>query len=293
MEIELARIYVKVIQAGSFSKAAEILKLPKSTVSRAVAKLEAETGTKLMARTTRSLTMTEAGRDFYEACLPAVSALEDAHKNLLGKDKKISGVLKITAPEDMGLTVIAPTIAALSLQYPALTFELSFTDDVVDIVKDGFDMAIRLGKRKDSGLKLKQAGEIVLIAVASPKYLSTHPKLKHPSDLADHACISHVWSKQWTMKSNKATINVQVKSKVSGNHMLSMLKLAVAGCGVTFVPKYLCDSYLKSGELVQVLPDWKSPPVMASIITTFAPSSSAKLKVTVDALHQAITKALK
>jgi LysR family transcriptional regulator for bpeEF and oprC len=293
MEMEHSRIFIKVIQAGSFTGAAEILKLPKSTVSRAIAKLEADTGTKLLIRTTRSLMMTEAGKEFYDACLPAVLKLEDAHKNLLGRDKKISGLIKLTAPEDLGLSVIAPAIAELSLKYPSLNFEFSFTDDVVDVVTNGFDIAIRLGKRKDSGLKLKQAGEIVLIAVASPKYLSSKKKIQHPSDLKDHTCLSHFWSKQWTMKSQNGVIKVPVRTKIVGNQMISMLKFAVLGCGIAFVPKYLCEPYLKSRDLIHVLPQWKSPPIITSIMTPVAPSSSAKLKLVVDVIYNAIAKAVR
>ncbi len=293
MELELSRIFVKVIQTGSFSKAAEVLKLPKSTVSRAISKLEFETGTKLMVRTTRSLTMTEAGRNYFEQCLPAIVILEEANKSLKDKDKSISGLVRITAPEDMGASVISSAIAKLSLKYPSLNFELSFNDAVVDIVKDGFDVAIRLGKRKDSGLKLKHAGEIVLIAVASPKYLKGKNKISHPAELKDHICLSHFWSKQWLMKSKSGKAEVNVKSKVTGNQMLSMIRMASEGSGVAFVPKYLCDSYLKEGKLVHVLPEWKSPPIQVSIITPIAPSTAARIKVTVDTIHEAIIEALK
>jgi len=293
MEIELSRIFVKVIQSGSFSKAAEILKLPKSSVSRAVARLENETGTKLIVRTTRSLTLTEAGREFYEACLPAILTLEEAGKNLQDKDKSISGLVKITAPEDLGYSVVSSALAKLSLKYPALSFEFSFTDRLIDVVKEGFDVAIRIGKRKDSGLKLKPAGEVILIAVASPKYLSGKKKIIHPSDLKDHICLSHIWSKQWSLKSAKGKSQIPIKTKFAGNQMLTIIKLALAGCGVALVPKYLCEPHLQSGELVHVLPDWKSPPVHVSIMTPIAPSTVARIKVTVDALSEEISKALK
>lgn len=293
MEIELIRIFVKVIQAKSFSAAALNLKLPKSTVSRAVAKMEIETGTKLIVRTTRSLSLTPAGKDFYEACLPAVFTLEEAHKNLMGKDKQISGLVKITAPEDLGYSVIANAVAHLSIKYPGLNFEFNFTDGVIDIIKDGYDVAIRLGTRKDSGLKLRQAGEVVLIAVASPKYLAKNNKILEPSDLKTHVCLSHFWSKHWLMKSSKGKIEIPIRPKTTGNHMLSLLKMAIAGNGVAFVPKYLCETYISSGKLIHILPDWKSPPILVSIITPFAPSTVMRVKVTVDAIYEALQIALK
>lgn len=292
MDIALVRIFVKVVQNGSFSKAADLLKLPTSSVSRAIARLEAEAGAKLLIRTTRSLTLTQTGRDYYEECLPAILAIEEAHKNIQGRDKVLSGSVKITAPEDLGISVIAPAIAGLSLKYPNLNFEFLFTDDVVDIVKEGFDIAIRFGKRKDSGLKLKQAGEVFLIAVASPKYLSNKPKIIGPSDLKNHLCLSHFWSKHWKLKSQKSSVEIAIKTKITGNHMIAMLELAVEGCGVAFVPRYLCEPYLKTGKLINVLEDWKSPPILVSIITPMPISTSARVKVSVEAIHEAIAHAL-
>jgi LysR family transcriptional regulator for bpeEF and oprC len=293
MEVDLSRIFVKVIQNGSFSKAAELLKLPNSAVSRAISKLEYDSGTKLIIRTTRSLRMTEAGRKYYEECLPAILMLEEANKNLQGKDNSVSGLVKITAPEDLGYSVISTAIANLALKYPTLNFELHFTDHIVDIINDGFDVAVRLGKVKDSGLMLKQAGEVILIAVASPKYLKGKKKISIPIDLKEHICLSHFWSKEWTMKSNKTKLNIKIETKIFGNQMMSMIKMASEGCGVAFVPKYLCEPQLKSGELVQVLSQWNSPPIQVSIITPMAPSTTARIRVTVDAISNAISNALK
>ena len=292
MNIEASQIFVNVIHSGSFSKAAIALNLPKSTVSRTISKLENETGTKLIVRTTRSLSLTEAGREYYEDCLPAILRLEEANKKLLNKDKSISGLVKLTAPEDLGHTVVTKALAKLTLKHPDLSFEFSFTDKIVDVVKDGFDIAIRLGKRQDSSLKLKPAGEFNLILVASPKFLAKFKKISHPSDLKDHVCISHSWSKTWKLKSSKSKSEVSLKSKLVGNQMLSMIKLARSGCGVSFVPNYLCENYLKTGELVQLLPEWKSPPVLVSIITTVTPSSVARIKVTVEAISNEISNVL-
>lgn len=292
MEIELNRIFVKVVQSGSFTNAAKILKLPKSSVSRAVAKLELSTKTKLLMRTTRNLNLTQAGKEFFEACAPAIVILEEAQKRLEDKEKNIAGLIRITAPEDLGMSVVAPTIAKLSLKYPDLNFEFNFTDAVVDIVKDGYDIAVRIGIRVDSGLKLTQAGEVTLIAVASPKYLAKKDKIIHPNDLKILDCLSHNWSKQWILKSSKATVKIPVKAVIVGNQMITLLDMAISGCGVALAPKHLCEPYLKSGKLVHVLPDWKSQPIPASIITPVAPSSSMRLKTAVTAIADALKKAL-
>lgn len=295
MEIELIRIFVKVVQNGSFSRAADLLRLPKSTVSKAISKLEAETGTTLLLRTTRSLTLTQSGRGFYESCLGPIHQLEDAHKSLYGQDSILTGTLKITAPEDLGSYVIAPAIAELSLQHPELYFELVYTDDVLDLVKDGFDIAIRIGRLNDSNLKVKRTGEVTLIPVAAPQYLKNRTKIKQPSDLKEHHCLSLQFAsttERWTLRSQKGTTHTEIKTKIAANQMTSLLQMALAGGGVALVPSYLSQTHIDAGYLIRVLPEWSSPGISAAIITPLAPSSSARLKITIDHLSVALTKSL-
>ena len=181
MEIELIRIFVKVVQQSSFSRAAEILKVPKSTVSKAITRLEYETGAKLLLRTTRSLTLTAVGRAFYETCMGPIQTLEEAQKSLNGNESILTGLVRVTAPEDLGIEIIAPTIGELSRKHPLLNFELNYTDDIVDLIKEGFDIAIRIGKLPESSLKVKRIGEIQIIPVASPKYLKNASKIFNPN----------------------------------------------------------------------------------------------------------------
>ena len=296
VEIELTRIFVKVVQNNSFSRAADILKMPKSTVSKAVTRLERETGTKLLMRTTRSLTLTAAGRGFYEASLGPILQLEDAQKSLHGQDSILTGVVKLTAPEDLGSFVIAPAIAELSQRHPDLRFELEYTDEIVDLVKDGFDLAVRIGRPTDSTLKLKRIGEVILIPVASAQYLKGKDKIRQPIDLTAHACFSvHIQGStdRWTLKSAKGTVHVPIKSKISSNQMTSLMQMALVDGGVAFVPSFLCKQHIENGELIRLLPDWSGVGIPASIVTPLAPSSSARLKLTVDHLHSALSAALK
>ena len=284
------------IQNQSFSRAAEILKMPKSSVSRAISRLERESGTKLIVRTTRSLTLTAAGRVFYEASIGPVIQLEDAQKSLYGKDSILTGLVRITAPEDWGALVVAPAIADLSSQHKDLTFELSYTEEIVDLVKDGFDIAIRIGRIPDSDLKLKRVGEIDMIAVASPRYLKTASRIKQPQDLRGQVCISfgqQTMARKWTLRSPKGTMHVPIKTKISSNHMTSLLYLVEAGGGVALLPSFLCKAQLSIGKLIDVLPGWRSPSFPVSIVTPLQPSSSARLKITVDKLYSALAAAIK
>lgn len=295
MDFEQTRIFVKIVQSGSFSKAADKLKLPKSTVSRALSRLENETGTKLIVRTTRSLTLTASGRAFYDATLGPVQQIEEAQKSLYGKDSILTGLVRITAPEDLGSAVIAPTIADLSVQHPDLSFELEYTDEVIDLVRDGFDLAIRVGRLNESRFKVKKAGEIVLIPVASPGYLKDRAKIRHPKDLQSHLCLSLSLQgvrDKWTLRAEQGTVHTSIKPKIISNQMSSILEMAVSGAGVALVSHFLCQPYLKSGELVRVLPGWSGPGIPVAVVSPLASSSSARLKITSDRIWASLNRAL-
>jgi LysR family transcriptional regulator for bpeEF and oprC len=295
LELELTRIFVKVVQNQSFSRAADVLNMPKSTVSKAITRLEKETATKLLIRSTRSLHLTPAGRAFYDASLGPIAQLEDAQKSLYGLDHMLAGLVRITAPEDLGTFVVAPAIAEISAQHPELRFELSYTDEIVDLVKDGFDVAVRIGKTRDSSLKLRRAGEVVLIPVASPAYLKSQDKIRSPQDLERHStlCLDvRTIVDSWTLRSARGTVHVPVRAKIVSNQMSSLMSMAVAGAGVALVPKYLCQQELNRGRLIRLLPDWSTPGMPVSIISPLAPSSSARLKVTVERIHEALLRAL-
>jgi LysR family transcriptional regulator, regulator for bpeEF and oprC len=295
MNLELTRYFVKVVQNGSFTRAAELLKLPKSTVSKAIARLERETGTKLLLRTTRSLTLTAAGRAFYDASLAAVQTLEDAQKSLHGQDSILTGLLRITAPEDLGSHVVAPAIASLAKKHAGLNFELQYTNEVIDLVKDGYDLAVRIGRVNESSFKVKRAGDVVLIAVATPGYLKAGEKIRVPKDLSTHQCLSYsrqAFNTRWTLRSKKETQAVQINARIASNQMTSLHKMALAGSGIAFLPAWMCAADVASGRLLRVLPEWSAPGLPVSIITPLAPSSSARLKITTEILAETIAKAL-
>ncbi|RYZ66284.1 MAG: LysR family transcriptional regulator, partial [Proteobacteria bacterium] len=218
VELESTRVFVKVIESGSFTKAADLLRIPKSNVSRAVGRLESETGTKLITRTTRSLTLTAAGRAFYDSCRGPILTLEQARLSLDGRDSIVAGLVRVTAPEDLGNLVLAPTLAELSRKHPALSFQFQYTDQVVDLVREGYDLAIRLGKLRDSSMKAKKLGAIRLVLVASPKYLKDMPAISNPEHLMQHRCLTYAGSqsREWILRSRKSTAHVAIAATVQG-----------------------------------------------------------------------------
>jgi len=295
VEIELVHIFVKVVKTGGFSKAAQLMRIPKSTISKAVSRLEEETGTKLLLRTTRSQTLTAAGKVFYDSCVAPIQAIEDAQKSLSGNDSLLTGTLKITAPEDLGTEVLAPAAGRLSQKYPGLNFELIYTDKVLDLVQDGFDLAIRIGTPKESALKIKKVGEVSLHLVASPAYLKLHGKILKTEDLKNHSCLTllHAQSKtHWSLKSKSSSAKVPIQPRLQSNQMSSLLKATLHDAGVALVPSYLCRPYIQSGDLVRVLPQWSSHGLPVSMLSPLPFSSSARLRVVTDVFSEELQKAL-
>lgn len=294
MNLDLTRIFVKVVQLGSFSKAAELLRMPKSTISKMVSRLERETGTKLLLRTTRSLTLTAAGRAYYETCLGPLQIIEDAQKSLDGDENLLSGLLRLTAPEDLGSAVIAPAVAELSRKHPGLQFDLQYTDRVVDLIKEGFDLAVRIGHLRESRLRAKRLSEIIMIPVASPLYLKPHPPLRKPEDLEKHAALSLSMIKpEWKLKTSNATATVHPQVKITSNHMTSLVRLAVAGAGIAYAPAFFVQEEIERGRLIRLLPDWTSQGLPVSLISPLPTNSSARLKLVSTRLSEVLQEALK
>jgi LysR family transcriptional regulator for bpeEF and oprC len=296
MELESTRIFVKVVQQGSFSKAAMLMRLPKSTVSRTISRMENETGTKLLMRTTRSLTLTPAGRVFYDACLGPVQILEDARRSLQGQDSMLAGLVRLTAPEDLGSQVIAPAIAEITKTNVGISFDLNYTDSVVDLIKDGYDLAIRIGKLNPSSFKAKRLGHVTLVLVAAPDYLKRVNKIREPRDLAVHQCLSYSFQAQnprWVLRSKKESVTVAIKPRIMSNQMTSLVRMALSGAGVALGPNYLCKNELNDSSLMRVLPDWSNSGFPVSILSPQSTAMSARLKVATEALSVVIEKTLR
>ncbi len=281
MEIQLIHYFVKIIEHGSFTKAADILKVPKSTLSKAVSKLERETGTKLLIRSTRKQTLTSAGREFYEAALGPIQTIEDAHKALYGQDSVISGTVKITVPEDFEIFLLSSCIQQLGEKYPNLKIIIKSTNDVVDLIGEGFDFAIRIGPLEESNLKVRTIGYIKLATVVAKQYLAKI-ELNTPQDLMNVRCIGLSSNKPyqtWKMTKNKKTQTIKTPLTIETNQITSVYKLTLTGAGVSVLPTFLCQKDIDSGQLISVLPDWQYANVPVSLISPLSTIHSVRLKV--------------
>jgi len=294
MEIQLIHYFVKIVKCGSFTKAAELLKVPKSTLSKAVTKLERETGTKLLIRSTRKQTLTSAGRDFYEACLDPIQTIEDAEKSLYGLDSIISGTIKITVPEDFEIFLLSSCIQTLCENYPDLKIIIKSTNDVVDLVGEGFDFAVRIGPLEESNLRVRTIGHIKLATVVSKQYFE-RIELDSPSDLTNVRCIGLISNKPYqvlTLTKDEKTETIKTQLTVETNQITSVYKLTLSGAGVSVLPTFLCQEDIDTGKLVKVLQEWEYMKVPVSLVSPLSTINSVRLKVISDEIINALRGAL-
>ncbi len=279
---------------GSFTKAAESLQIPKSTLSKAVSKLERETGTKLLIRSTRKQRLTSAGRNFYEACLGPIQTIEDAWKSLYGLDNVISGTVKITVPEDFEISLMSSCIQTLCEKYPELKIIIKSTNVMVDLIGEGFDFAVRIGALEESNLRARNIGYIKLVTVVSKGYFEKI-KLENPGDLANVRCIGMTSNKPWqvlTLTRNKKTEVIKTSLAIESSQITSVYKLTLSGAGVSVLPTFLCQKDIDTGELIRVLEDWEYTEVPVSLVSPLSTQNSVRLKVISDEIINTLRKRL-
>ena len=294
MEIQLIYYFVKIVKHGSFTKAAESLKIPKSTLSKAVSKLERETGTKLLIRSTRKQSLTSAGRDFYEACLGPIQTVEDAWKTLHGMDNIISGTVKITVPEDFEISVMSSCIQTLCRKYPELKISIHSTNEMVDLVGEGFDFAVRIGALEESNLRVRNIGYIKLVTVVAKEYLKDI-KLEKPSDLTKVRCIGMTSNKPeqvLTLTKNQKKEVVRTPLAIESSQITSVYQLTLSGAGVSVLPTFLCQKDIDSGALIRVLEDWKYTDVPVSLVSPLSTLNSVRLRVISDEIINTLSQRL-
>lgn len=260
VQLDDAAVFVSVVDAGSFSGAARLLSLPKSSVSRAVSRLELELGVKLLERTTRSLRLTDAGKRYHSSVAPALSAVRDAAREVGELVEEVSGVLRITAPADFGITYLAELVAEFTAQHPEIRVDVVLTNRSVDLVREGFDLALRFGRLADSSLIARKVGDLSDWLVASPDYLCKVRAPRTPQDLAKHACVlfrAGDGKARWELYSKRGTARVDVAGRIDADDLLFVKHAVIAGAGIALVPWFMSREDVDAGKLVRVLPSWE------------------------------------
>lgn len=250
-------LFALVAECGSFTAAAKRAGLPKSSVSQRISQLEQALGLRLINRTTRQLNLTFAGERYLVHCQEMMQASDRAGQAIERLRENPSGRLRITSPAGIGATLLARFNAAFQLAYPDVTLEVMVSDEIRDLVQDGFDIALRTGQPQDSSLIGRRIGYCDRLLVASPRYLAAREPLLHPGQLSGHRCIAHqAWS-EWVLKSQQEYYRWLLPPVHVTDNLIYARECAIGDAGITLLPRFLTDDALLKGELVQVLPEWK------------------------------------
>lgn len=257
MDLNLLTVFVNVIEQESLSGAARKLDMPVSSISRAITRLEEELETQLLMRTTRRVTQTTAGAELYQRVAPLVASLTSEVEQLVEKEERPTGELKITAPVELGPTVLADIVARFRARFPEVTVHAHLTNQVVDLAKEGIDLALRFSgpRLKDSTLVAKRAAALVGHVYAAPTYLARKGTPRTGTDLKDHDWVIFSPLREVTLTcSDGSRIDVRPRGKVSGTEILYTRQLIRAGLGMGFLPAHLAEDDVEAGVLVRVLP---------------------------------------
>ncbi|CCJ91252.1 LysR family transcriptional regulator [Cronobacter turicensis] len=249
-------LFALVAETGSFTAAAQKAGLPKSSVSQRISQLEAHVGLRLLNRTTRTLSLTFAGEHYLVHCREMLDASERADLAVQRLRDNPSGRLRITSPAGIGATLLARMNAEFLARYPDITLEVFISDDVRDLVMEGFDVALRTGKPQDSSLIGRKIGHCPRYLLASPAYLAQHPPLTHPAQLAEHRVIVHRAWTEWLLQRDRELYRCHLNQMHQTDNLLYARESALAGAGVTLLPAFLLDDTLKQGTLINILPEW-------------------------------------
>lgn len=289
MDLNEIAVFARVVQTGSFTAAAAALGMPKSSVSRKVSELEERLKSRLLQRTTRTLSLTDVGRTYYEYCSRIVAEVEEAERAVSSLQDTPRGPLRVTAP--LNFAFVGPIVAEYLKRYPEVQLELVCTDRVVDLVEERFDVAIRAGTLADSTLIARSLGHAPRFLVASPAYLKKRTRPKAPEDLAQHDCMLFGAGAERGLRLERdgrvVELQVPVRFRVNDSDMLHAA--AVAGLGVALVPLFRCTSDLKNRRLERVLPGWNAPLTPINAVYPSTRHLSPKVKRFVDHVQAAMT----
>jgi DNA-binding transcriptional LysR family regulator len=289
--------FVQAVEAGSFALAGERLHLSSSAISKSIARLEARLGVRLFHRSTRRLALTEEGHAFYEHCTRALAELETAEARLASGRQVPSGRLRVSVPVLFGRRCVAPILLHTARQHRQLALEIAFTDRRVDLVEDGFDLAVRIGPLEDTpGLQARRLGGFRIETCAAPAYLEAHAPPRQPDDLSAHQIIQYGRSgsaRPWTFVDRTGRRHaIHVAARVWMDDLDSLADAAIAGMGIARLPSWMLNEHLRSGALSRVLEDCEGESLEINLVWPASPHTPCKLRAAIDALASEVPRLL-
>ncbi|HEV7317301.1 MAG TPA: LysR family transcriptional regulator [Ensifer sp.] len=281
--IELFRIFTRVVESASFTRAADTLGLPRSSVSAAVQTLETRLGTRLLHRTTRKVAPTQDGAAFYERCLRLILDMDEAENLFRRGATGPTGRLRVDLPSRIGRLIVAPALPEFLARYPGIDIDLGMTDRAVHLIEESVDCALRVGPLADSGLIARPFGSLRLINVASPDYLERHGTPATPGDLQGHFAVNYASPssgrvEEWEWIEAGEVRSVQVPGRVSVNSAEGSIACCLAGLGLIQIPAFDVIDHLRDGNLVEVMPNHNAAPMPMALLYPHRQHLSGRFK---------------
>jgi len=287
------RAFVRVIQLGSFSAAAREQNSTQATVSKKVAALEQKLGIRLINRSSREQSLTQAGAEYFEHCVAVLSEIDEVEARVRSETASPKGLLRIAAPAAFARLVLAPLLPQFIERYPDIEIDLLLDERHIDLISEGVDLAIRARKLEDSSLIARPLFDNPLMLVASPDYLARCGTPETPTALKQHDCIVYSLNRtlnHWHFHKDGIETKVPVSGAIRSNNGETNLALALAGQGITQLPGWMADEYLRSGQLVQLLTDYTTDHIPINVIYPQSRYLPLKVRCFIDFVNEAIGK---
>lgn len=287
LDFDDLQAFFLVAETGSFARAAQRMESSKSIISRRVARLEATLATKLLQRTARGTHMTEAGASYYEQARQAMTQLECAAENLIETTADLAGPIRFTGPVSFGRDYLGPALAEFAQHYPRIELDIDFSDEKVDLISEGFDLAVRVGELGDSSLTVRRLCHSGRVVVASPDYLAAHPPIITPADLDQHVLLHYNGSQTqdlWRYIYQGEIHSLKIKPHMRSNSAAMLMSAVKAGVGVMIMPVYITGAAIQSGEVEIVLPDYDWGVAEISLILPQGRNATKRVRSLVDFL---------
>lgn len=295
--IESFRIFARVVECASFTRAADDLGLPRSSVSAAVIGLEGRVGARLLHRTTRKVSPTQDGAAFYERCLRVIADVEETENLFRQGAAGPSGRLRIDVPGRIGRLIVAPALPDFLARFPAIDIDLGVTDRAVNMIEDSVDCALRVGLLPDSGMIARSIGQLDLVNVASPDYLRHHGTPRAPADLSSHHAVNYASPSTgrvhpWDWVAGGEVHSTLMRSRVTVNNAEACIACCLNGLGLIQIPAYDVRGHLEAGELVEVLPRHRPAPMPMTLLYPHRQHLARRVQVFADWLEDLMNRHL-
>ncbi|MEG0186008.1 MAG: LysR family transcriptional regulator [Stenotrophomonas sp.] len=285
--IEAMRVFVAVVERNGFSAAAQALDLSTAGVTRQVAALEKRLSTRLLHRTTRRVSPTSTGAAYYAQCVRLLAEFDALEASIGAQALEPSGTLRINAPVSWGIARLGPLLAGYRARYPQVELDLALSDRLVDMVEEGYDVAIRITREPSPALIARRLGQSRITLCAAPAYLAARGTPQLPQDLQGHDCLGYsYWASgnQWPLQGPAGEVKVAVNSLLQANNGDVLREAAIAGLGIILQPDFLLQDALDDGRLVPVLPEWEAAPIGIFAVYTSRSHLAPKVRSFIDHL---------